>query len=549
MNRFTPVALSLLSGILLGMSWPNLGNLTPLVFLGFVPLFHLADQLQGGHRSNLKYFLLTYLGLLTWNFIDTYWLFYVQGSFGTRFMSAFMPSFLNAMLMALPFVLFFIAKKRLSRNLAYVAFASFWISYELLHLNWDLSWPWLVLGNVFSGNVNWVQWYEFTGALGGSLWIIMANVLFYETIRHFGTNQNWKRFGLPVLFVVLPIALSYSILALYEIRGTSSEVVIDQPNLDAYGEKFTVRYDIQLAKSLKACEDKSTPKTEMILFPETALQEGVSVNQDASGQLVLSGLWENDLRQAHSIQLLQQYFDSRPKLTLLTGIPTDILYPSGPEAPTLTARILGGTDRYYDTYNTALWFTHKQMELYHKSKLVPGAEILPFAFIMKPLLGDAILEFGGSSSSMATQKDRTVFSRRDMPIKAAPVICYESIYGSYVGDYVKNGANLICIMTNDGWWDVTAGHKHHLAYSKLRAIEHRRDVVRSANTGISAHINQKGEITQSLDYNTEGVIRTEVRLNEEETFYTQFGDYIGWGSVVIAAYSLVMMVVRRFRRG
>ncbi|MFZ8281203.1 nitrilase-related carbon-nitrogen hydrolase, partial [Staphylococcus aureus] len=77
---------------------------------------------------------------------------------------------------------------------------------------------------------------------------------------------------------------------------------------------------------------------------------------------------------------------------------------------------------------------------------------------------------------------------------AAPIICYESIYGEYIRTYVQKKATLLSIITNDGWWGNTPGYQQHLAYAKLRAIENNRWVVRSANTGVSAIINNKGNL-------------------------------------------------------
>ncbi len=547
MYRIKPIYAALLSGTMLALSWPNLGNLTPLLFIGFVPLFILSEKFERDeYRGSAKYLLHCYVAFLTWNFIDTYWLFYVQGSFGTRFMSAFMPSFLNAFLMALPWWLFFIIRKQIGKTLGLLSIPCFWIAYEYLHLNWDLSWPWLVIGNCFAGNVNWVQWYEYTGVLGGTFWVIVANILVYVGYRQFLATSDWKRFISPLLFIVGPIAASYAMLDVLEEKGPATEeVIIVQPNIDAYGEKFELRFDEQLRRLLALSETQRTHTTRLLLFPETALQEGCGYYIDEETHtLQLYGLWENQLDKSESIPLLMNYMANKKDLSILTGIPTNALCPDE-SMPTLTSRKFPNFDRSYDSFNTAMWISNKGFNLYHKSKLVPAAEILPFATVLKPILGDAILDFGGSSSSLGTQEHRVIFSSKKTSIKAAPVICYESIYGSYVTDYVVKGANLICIMTNDGWWGTTAGHKHHLAYAKLRAIETRRDVVRSANTGISAYINQKGEILESIPYDQEGTLKVYPHLNKELTFYSESGDYIGFLMAIGCGIFLVLIILRK----
>jgi apolipoprotein N-acyltransferase len=95
------------------------------------------------------------------------------------------------------------------------------------------------------------------------------------------------------------------------------------------------------------------------------------------------------------------------------------------------------------------------------------------------------------------------------------------------------------VITNDGWWEDTPGYKQHLSFSKLRAIETRRSIARSANTGISAFINQKGEILKSTNWWEQAVIKSKLYLNNKQTFYTKHGDMIGR----IASFLAVLMLL------
>src|SRR5690606_23055221 len=113
-----------------------------------------------------------------------------------------------------------------------------------------------------------------------------------------------------------------------------------------------------------------------------------------------------------------------------------------------------------------------KLQFYHKSKLVPGVEQLPFGealAFMKPLFQ----HFGGTTEGYGKQSEPSVLYSSS-GIGAAPVICYESIWGNYVSDYINKGAQFIAIITNDGWWGNTSGKDQHLQYAKLRAIETRR---------------------------------------------------------------------------
>jgi apolipoprotein N-acyltransferase len=133
----------------------------------------------------------------------------------------------------------------------------------------------------------------------------------------------------------------------------------------------------------------------------------------------------------------------------------------------------------------------------------------------------------------------------DSGIKVAPVICYESVYGAFVTEYIKEGAQFLAVMTNDAWWGNTPGHKQLLSYTRLRAIETRRPVARSANTGISAFINAFGEIEQTLDYETKGFLEGEVRPQNKLTYYVRAGDFIARLALGISGFLFLFAIARK----
>jgi apolipoprotein N-acyltransferase len=124
----------------------------------------------------------------------------------------------------------------------------------------------------------------------------------------------------------------------------------------------------------------------------------------------------------------------------------------------------------------------------------------------------------------------------------APIICYESIYGEFVAKQASQGADFLCILTNDGWWGNSPGHKQHFSFAKLRAIENRKWVARSANTGISGFIDEKGHIIQQSKYWTPDALKQTIRKGNKTTVYAMFGDYLG----VIAFILLFPMLVWSF---
>ena len=157
------------------------------------------------------------------------------------------------------------------------------------------------------------------------------------------------------------------------------------------------------------------------------------------------------------------------------------------------------------------------------------------------------INLGGTSGSLGLQNERTVFTASN-GTRIAPVICFESVFGEFVGEYVRNGAELIFVVTNDGWWGTTAGHKQHLGFSSVRAIEARRDIVRSANTGISCFVDQRGMIRIPAKYGVEASLRSQVLPNDKLTFYTRHGDYIAKAFLWLSIALLLLTYYLRVRK-
>lgn len=519
--------LSLLSGLLLAFSWfPN--SFVLILFVAFVPLFIVERAISDnpGKYHILTLFGCSYLAFFTWNIITTWWI--KNASLG----GAAMAITSNALLMTIVMMLTHKVKKRIGEKWGGLVFICFWITFEFIHLQWDISWPWLTLGNAFAEFPDWIQWYEYTGVFGGSLWVLLVNILIANyRLRTIDLKSKIKKMIVIDLIIILPIAFSYSISAFSTVDPGDTKVVIVQPNIDPYNEKFSGSYEEQLNKMLQLAAQKTDSTTEYLIFPETALTEE---------------LWENELEQSYSIRTLQQFLKQYPKLKIIIGASTTKVYQPEEEL-SATARKFTLENIYYDAYNTALQLDNSgKIQIYHKSKLVPGVEKMPFPFIFK-YLGQFAIDLGGTTGSLGMQEERAVFSSPDSIIKAAPVICYESVYSEYVSNYVNNGANFIAIITNDGWWGDTPGYKQHLKYGALRAIETRKWIARSANTGISCFITPRGEIQYPTGWWVPGVIKGKIGLNKNLTFYTRFGDYIARAALYTSLLLIIYSLLIRFR--
>ena len=442
--------------------------------------------------------------------------------------------------MALVLVAFHYVRMKTNNITGYASFVILWIAFEYFHLNWQCSWPWLTLGNGFANHVEAVQWYEYTGVLGGSLWILVSNLLFFQLVKSLWLDVDGKAYRkksiiMVIAIVVIPISISFIIAFSYNSKTADKkryvQAVVVQPNIDPYNEKFSGDFKNQLDKMLALADTKVDSTTDYLIFPETALTD--------------PDIWENNLEQNGSIQTLQKYLTKYPKLSIVTGASTWRNYNVGDNIPESARKYTGG-DGFFDAYNTAFQLNNSStLQLYHKSKLVPGVETMPFRKLLGPI-ADLAFSLGGTSGTLGTQKEPSVFYTPNGKNCVGTAICYESIYGEYIGQYVLKGAQLIFVITNDGWWGDTPGYKQHLAYARLRAIETRRSIARSANTGISEFIDEMGNVSEQTGWWVPAVIKTNLSLNRDITFYVKHGDYIGvlmsWLSAVLLVYVLGVII-------
>jgi apolipoprotein N-acyltransferase len=501
LKKFHPLLLSVLSGLLLFAAWPE-SPLTPLIFIAFIPLLWLEAQDTGRGR----FFGCVYLSMLIWNTAATWW---IWNSTGPGAVAAILA---NSLLMCVPWLAFHFVKKRMGDTVGYFSLVVFWLSFEYFHLqNWGLSWPWLTIGNVFSTHPSWIQWYEYTGTSGGGLWIWIVNVLLFrllwQIVQHQRFNRRYAMGG--VLLIILPPLLSWFATGEEKISVPDYNIVLIQPNIDPYEKVSAGSFEAQLHKLIRLSDSAVDDKTALIVWPETAL---TTEN---------FGFEEDHMKQNYFLRPLWAFLGRHPRANLLTGVEGFRFFN---EKHSPTAFRLQDTDKYVETYNAAAILDSSGLvQVYHKSRLVPGVETLP-SFLH--FLDSWFEKFGGSTGSYTGQPDRAPLAIAGNKYRIAPAVCYESIYGEFMSRYVKNGADLIAIITNDGWWGNTPGHKQHRDYARLRAIETRRWVVRSANTGISCVINPQGVIIDSRPWDVAAAIRISVPSRHDMTFYVRYGDCI-----------------------
>ncbi|MCO6495354.1 MAG: apolipoprotein N-acyltransferase [Bacteroidetes bacterium] len=518
----SPLGLSLLTGLLLFSAWVP-SSLFFVLFISWIPLLKLMEIGINTDKKTFWFWKWSYLSMFTWNLGTTWWVWFASEGGAIAMLLA------NSFLMSLILAAVYYTRKKLP-NSGYTSFLAYWIAFELFHYNWDLDFPWLTLGNGFAKFPIFVQWYEYTGVLGGSFWILIVNIAIFKVLNNPNKYGKFK----PLFLLFFPALLSVWMYFSYSSPKNSKniEVLIVQPNIDPYSEKFERDpFDIT-SEMLNQIKESITPQTRFVVLPETAIPEYFEVSE-----------WEHEAK----IRLLYDLTKRYPNLAIITGLETFKQYntsDAGCKKPTLTARRGEDSCSYYDVYNTsALIYRNQAPVYYHKSKLVLGVEKMPYPKYLG-FLEKLSINMGGTSGSLGRSENPVIFYGPDN-IATCGLICYESIYGNYIREFAQKGTNFLTVITNDGWWHNTPGYKQHLFYGALRAIETRKYIARSANTGISAIIDDRGIVRNRSSWWKKEVIKGEIQTNTKKTFYTQNGDLIGIACQFVAIFMFLGAMVKR----
>ncbi|MBP1630036.1 MAG: lnt [Bacteroidetes bacterium] len=532
MKKYQLLLIACITGVLLSLAWPTYG-FSPLLLIAFVPLLWVEDYISKNLSRFAKFTVFTYsfFAFLIWNIITTYWI-----SYSTLF-GLFAPV-INALLGATVFQTYHFSKRVIFKNKnGFLLLPIFWITMEYIHHQWELSWPWMSLGNGFSTMPMIIQWYEYTGMFGGSLWVFIANYFAIKIIMKVSIDSKFKikiidkklftlNSSLLTAIIAIPIIISLIIWNNYKDEPNKPiDVVVLQPNLEPYDESLMLsNYEIiDLITSMAS--QKTDNNTSFILCPEGCLEERI---------------WENDINNNYSLKTLSQFVSNYDKAQLIIGSFTRKLQ-SEEEKDEVSRPIQDAPKPYYSVYNSAIHIkSGDSFEVYHKSKLVPGVERMPFTKYISKVLDYAIALGNLPVGSLGIDNQHGLFISESSGVKVTPPICYESIYGGLIGDRVREGAELIFIITNDSWWKDSQGHKQHASYASLRAIETRRYIARSANTGTSCFVNPRGEISQKTKFFTEDVIKASLVPQKRLTFYVKHGDYIAKASVFASILLLII---------
>ncbi len=526
--------LVLLSAVLMSIPFliPHTGLIALVALVPLLCMERIASQL-----GKKRIWIYHYSAFVLWNAFTTFWV--CNATVG----GGLFAIFANAFQMSLIFGLFRLSKKKFSGALPYIFLALTWIAWERFYFDAEISWPWLVLGNSFARTIWAVQWYEFTGTLGGSLWIWACNLGIFGLLVSL-SDGSWSGFnikakaasciGLLTLFTLPPV-VSGAIGKQFENAmqaDESLEVLIIQPNIDPYNKFQAMTQDQQnallegmMAKELAPRKADSCSTPLLVVAPETF-----------TGDIVCG-----DYPRSRTWRRLTSFLKDYPGVNLLFGASSyDYIYAD--KAPSHTARhIRDGL--WLEAHNSALMTDGTaRTEIFHKSKLVVAVEHTPYPAIFCKI--DNLL--GGVMGRCVGQDEISLLhvkaGEAEIPVGCA--VCYESVFGEYYTDYIRKGARAMTIITNDAWWGDTPGYRQHLSYASLRAIETRRAIARCANTGISAIVSPSGKILKPTPWWEQASIQSQIPLRDDMTFFVTHGDITGRICTFLFCLLLLALAVR-----
>ncbi len=514
MNNFwnNKWGLSLAAGFLLGLSFPPV-NLSFLSIPAFILFFRLAEISDS--NKQLAYF--AYPGFVLWNLITTYWLMMASSYAGIAAILA------NSVLMTIPLIFgrYFLQKIKTPVIIGFLQAAA-WTSYEYLHHNWDLAWPWLTIANAWSKQVSIIQYISITGHLGISFWAITTAALSYQAIRT--KSKRLSIYATACLLVLPGLSLIHywsSSDAEYFSDSDKTEVAVIQPNHDSYQDYGGMSGLPEVLDSLFSLTTQTiTSQTELIVWPENAIDGSVLINSQTVSRVADSAKTWNK--------------------SFIIGTGLFELYPEG-EEPDLYRGVYRG--QAYNIFNSSLYVDDAgTVTYYKKANLVPIVERVPFLGFLTAI---DVFEWvnWGKIAGFGKGTEPTVIATNQFV--TGGLVCYDSVYPDWNRDFVNEGVDFITIITNDGWWGNTSGHHQHFAYARLRAIEFDRWIVRSANNGISGIIDPNGRIFEKTDYWVRTGFAFSVPNKDSKTPYTKFGD---WLSYLLLIFVVAGWVFARFKK-
>lgn len=519
--------LALVSALLFNLGMPGLGGYSswwPLLFFCLIPL--LFDSRLRPWPAAAGGFL---FGLAAYS-VQLHWILIVLGHYGGLPLWLSLPALLLlAAYMALYSALFCLLLAWLGSTLAadshpgrYTAIRIWmppllWVGLDALRGLLFTGFPWMDLGYGLFRQPQLLTAADLGGHHLISFSLVLINAVFAFFLSTTRRRGPLWRSALPCLVpaCLLLVGLSlYSLLRGVETRremaaAPQAAIGVVQGNIAQEAKWSEAMKEATVERYLRLSRSLADRRLDLVAWPETALP-----------------FYPQDDPLAGRVAAFAAHAPQSPRL--LTGAP---LY-----------RIEEHRDgRLVHSYNGALLFGPQgQVDgVYNKQHLVPFGEYVPALF--RRLL--SFVEPVAASGDFSAGTSKAPLAGGDL--RLGVLVCYESIFPAIARDSTALGANLLVNITNDAWYGRSSAPVQSLAMATLRAVENRRALVRSANTGISGFIDPMGKISGETALFTEAAAAGELPLLESRSFFTRAGHHFG---LLCALLSLPLLLLRLLRR-
>ena len=516
--------------MLIGFSFPFLDVIptAPLAWIGFIPLLF---ELQN-HLDNFKRFAWSaFLVMVIFNSISACWV--LVATIPGALILWFPHAFINT----IPILILYPIQRRIGWIASLYILPFLWTGWEWLHIQTEFSFPWLLIGNTQSTIPLMIQYAEFTGVWGITLWVMCVNICIYFFVKVFQAKIKKQLITVSVilaLFIILPPIYYFIVTNKETLKHTSQplKVTIVQQNVDPFAKWDFEKFPIIMNRLFNLTDQSvANEKPDLLVWPETAIPY----------YILMSGP-EGEFRE----KLFEKvnYWNT----ALLTGFSDVDIYADSTRRKPFTF-FEKETGLYYDPFNSSMILQPgvTNPNVYRKIKLVPFAEKVPYSDIFSSI-ANYTFSVAGISGWIEGDSVRVLPLIRENKdtIGIAGLICFEGLYPTYVTEFIRKGAQVLIIITNDGWFGPTHALLQHAAFARIRSIETRRPLVRCGNTGISFFVDRWGRVSGQLPWWEELTSTQEIYPESELTFFVQHPDLVPQICLIIILILLPLIFIQKY---
>ena len=507
---------SLLSGVLLILIFPGF-NFEVLAWASLVPLFIATRKTSPLTSLKLGFIagFVFYLGVI-------YWIVIAMTKYGGIPMAIgiavliLLSGYLAIYISLFTFLLSYFCHQpsAISYQLRYILAPILWVTLELIRAHFLTGFPWASLGYSQFKTLPIIQAADIAGVYGISFIIVMVNAAiasFIESIY----EKDRRQFATRYMLVTTLFIISFSIYGFWRMSLFNSQLTTHNSQLKVALIQGNIEQNMKWDESYQSdvfdahvnlTMQASRESPDLIVWPESATPFYFQADRNFGPKM---------------IELAKNSWSS-----ILFGTPGYEIKDNG-----------------IVSYNRAYLLSPQGDVIgkYDKIHLVPFGEYVPLRkllfFIDKMVEGVGDYQSGEEYTILKIKNSKSKIQN-----SFGTLICFEVIFPDLVRRFVKNGADFLVNITNDGWYGKTAASSQHIAMVAFRAVENRVPVVRAANTGISGIIEATGKIIKETEIFTRTYVSGEINIGStQKTFYTRYGDIFAY---ICSIVTLVLILFK-----